>query len=271
MASGRLATSICVTTPPSVASFELINCVDSVTFTVSLNDPTSSAASTRARWPTSSVTSCEVFLKPLNSTSMRYWPGIRFTKRYDPVSVVCCCEATLVATLVIETVVPGMIAPPESLTVPVRVALSTCASTVRGTTSARSASTTRSRFMQFSCAGTDIRMLRVTRYCADRPMSITAWRQAGKFGAAAVLAAFALGTEPPLAAQAAADRAFTLKEEGEVVATIAAGCAGCDWGEAGREAAVLELSVDGTYSQHLILSRGEAPVPYRVMLGRLTA
>jgi len=102
-------------------------------------------------------------------------------------------------------------------------------------------------------------------------MSITAWQQAGKFGAAAVLAAFVLGTAPPLAAQAPADRAFTLKEDGEVVATIAAGCAGCDWGEAGREAAVLELSVDGTYSQHLILSRGEAPVPYRVMLGRLTA
>jgi len=102
-------------------------------------------------------------------------------------------------------------------------------------------------------------------------MSITAWQQAGKFGAAAVLAACVLGTAPPPAAQAPADRAFTLTEDGEVVATIAAGCAGCDWGEAGREAAVLELSVDGTYSQHLILSRGEAAVPYRVMLGRLTA
>jgi hypothetical protein len=67
------------------------------------------------------------------------------------------------------------------------------------------------------------------------------------------------------------DRAFTLTEEAEVVASITAGCARCDWGEAGREAAVLELSVDGTYSQHLILFRGETAVPYRVMLGRLSA
>jgi hypothetical protein len=102
-------------------------------------------------------------------------------------------------------------------------------------------------------------------------MSTTVSQHARKFALALALAAFLLGTEPPLAAQPPADRAFTLKEDGEVVATIAAGCARCDWGEAGREAAVLELSVDGTYSQHLILSRGEAPVPYRVMLGRLTA
>ena len=62
---------------------------------------------------------------------------------------------------------------------------------------------------------------------------------------------------------------FSFKRAGEVVAVIRAGCARCDWGETGREAAVLRLSVDGTYSQHLFLSRGEAPADYRVRLGTL--
>ena len=53
------------------------------------------------------------------------------------------------------------------------------------------------------------------------------------------------------------------------MAVIHAGCARCDWGEPGREAVGLRLSVDGTYSQHLFLSRGEAPVDYRVRLGTL--
>jgi len=48
-------------TAPSVASFELSICVVSVTLTVSLKDPTSSVESMRARWPTSSVTTCELF------------------------------------------------------------------------------------------------------------------------------------------------------------------------------------------------------------------
>jgi len=68
-----------------------------------------------------------------------------------------------------------------------------------------------------------------------------------------------------------ADRAFTLKQDAEVVASINAGCARCDWGSPGREAAVLELSLDGAYSQHLILTRGDTPAVYRVMLGRVSA
>jgi len=63
------------------------------------------------------------------------------------------------------------------------------------------------------------------------------------------------------------EQAFTVKRAGEAVATITAGCAGCDWAIEGREAAVLSISVDGTYSQHLLLTRGAAPAQYRVMLG----
>jgi hypothetical protein len=64
---------------------------------------------------------------------------------------------------------------------------------------------------------------------------------------------------------------FRLESPSEVVATLTAGCEGCDWGQAGREAAALTLSVDGKYSQHLLLARGAAPAEYRVALGGLAA
>jgi hypothetical protein len=67
------------------------------------------------------------------------------------------------------------------------------------------------------------------------------------------------------------EQTFELAGAGEVVATVRAGCASCSWGAAGREAAALRLSVDGAYSQHLLLARGEAPVDYRVTLGTLAA
>ena len=52
--------------------------------------------------------------------------------------------------------------------------------------------------------------------------------------------------------------AFTVAGEGgEAVATITAGCAQCDWGVEGREAVLLRIDVDGRYSQHLALTRGE--------------
>ena len=65
-------------------------------------------------------------------------------------------------------------------------------------------------------------------------------------------------------------RTFGVDRAGETVVRIRAGCARCDWGETGREAAVLRLSVDGAYSQHLFLSRGEEPAEYRVRLGTLS-
>ena len=64
-------------------------------------------------------------------------------------------------------------------------------------------------------------------------------------------------------------RTFSFDRAGEVVARIHAGCAKCDWGETGREAVALRLSVDGQYSQHVFLSRGEEAADYRVRLGTL--
>jgi hypothetical protein len=64
-------------------------------------------------------------------------------------------------------------------------------------------------------------------------------------------------------------RGFAAAAAGEAVATVRAGCAGCDWGETGREAAALRVSLDGKYSQHLLLVRGEAVTEYRIALGRV--
>jgi hypothetical protein len=67
------------------------------------------------------------------------------------------------------------------------------------------------------------------------------------------------------------EESFSLAAAAEVVATLRGSCAGCDWGRPGREAAALELRVDGRYSQHLLLVRGEPASEYRVALGRLAA
>src|SRR3954454_23551970 len=67
------------------------------------------------------------------------------------------------------------------------------------------------------------------------------------------------------------EQTFQLASGGEAVATGRAGCAGCAWGEPGREAAALRLSVDGMYSQHLLLARGEAAAEYRITLGTIAA
>ncbi len=64
------------------------------------------------------------------------------------------------------------------------------------------------------------------------------------------------------------ERVFRLDQPAEVVATVTAGCEGCDWGARGREAAVLSLALDGRYSQHLVLFRGEN-ADYRLLLGPL--
>ena len=64
---------------------------------------------------------------------------------------------------------------------------------------------------------------------------------------------------------------FEIARPSEAVAVLTAGCAGCSWAEKGREAAALVLSVDGRYSQHLLLGRGETPAEYRVALGPLAA
>jgi hypothetical protein len=76
--------------------------------------------------------------------------------------------------------------------------------------------------------------------------------------------------QAPRADGRAVDHRFTATSPGEAVATIAAGCAACDWSIEGREAVLLEIAVDGVYSQHLALTRGPAVVDYPVMLGALT-
>jgi len=66
-------------------------------------------------------------------------------------------------------------------------------------------------------------------------------------------------------------RGFIAAAPGEAIAIVVAGCARCDWGETGREAAALRVSVDGKYSQHILLARGAASAEYRVSLGTLAA
>ncbi len=72
-----------------------------------------------------------------------------------------------------------------------------------------------------------------------------------------------LAAAPPLH-----EHSFRLERAAEAVAVIRASCERCDWGEKGREAAVLALALDGGHSQHLVLTRG-AHGEYRVLLGAL--
>ena len=64
---------------------------------------------------------------------------------------------------------------------------------------------------------------------------------------------------------------FANSVPGEGVAVITASCERCDWGVEGREAAALRIVLDGRYSQHLLLVRGDRPSEYRVTLGRVGA
>jgi len=74
-----------------------------------------------------------------------------------------------------------------------------------------------------------------------------------------------------LAAAPLWDRELTVERPSQVAASVTARCGGCSWSSATRPGAVLILDVDGRYSQHLILSRGEGPVEYRVLVGGLAA
>lgn len=65
------------------------------------------------------------------------------------------------------------------------------------------------------------------------------------------------------------EESFSLADAAEVVVTLNAWCAGCDWGRPGHEAAGIELRLDGLYSQHVLLTRGERNAEYRAALGRL--
>jgi hypothetical protein len=71
----------------------------------------------------------------------------------------------------------------------------------------------------------------------------------------------------PISAADHAVRAFVADADGEAVAMVRAGCQRCDWGMEGRESVALTVSLDGQYSQHIQLVRGEAPADYRIVLG----
>lgn len=64
-------------------------------------------------------------------------------------------------------------------------------------------------------------------------------------------------------------RSFPIDHAGEARAIVSAACGRCDWGVDGREAVALRLTLDGKYSQHIVLARGEATT-YRITLGFLT-
>ncbi len=84
---------------------------------------------------------------------------------------------------------------------------------------------------------------------------------------AAVLLTALTGASAPMAASDRVVREFVAAEDGEAVALVRAGCERCDWGVAGRESVALTVSLDGQYSQHLQLVRGEAAADYRIVLG----
>lgn len=65
-------------------------------------------------------------------------------------------------------------------------------------------------------------------------------------------------------------RVFEAKQAGEAIAVVRATCERCDWGVEGREAAVLRVSFDGRYSQHVVLARGSGTWEYRLTLGAVT-
>jgi hypothetical protein len=87
-----------------------------------------------------------------------------------------------------------------------------------------------------------------------------------------LLLSLALAATPAAAAaEVLRTETFDVARPSEVVATLHAGCAGCSWAEKGREAAALVLTLDGRYSQHLFLARGEQPAEYQVALGAVDA
>src|SRR4051812_33405401 len=87
---------------------------------------------------------------------------------------------------------------------------------------------------------------------------------------AAVLMAALAATPAPIAAQDHVVREFVAESDGEAIAVVRAGCERCDWGAPGRESAALAVSIDGRYSQHLQLVRGQAAADYRIVLGPVT-
>jgi len=62
---------------------------------------------------------------------------------------------------------------------------------------------------------------------------------------------------------------FTTDRDGEVGLIVHASAPGSNWGQAGAEAVVLTLAVDGRYNQDVTLYLGATPHDYKVLLGPL--
>jgi hypothetical protein len=78
-----------------------------------------------------------------------------------------------------------------------------------------------------------------------------------------------LGWVTPVAAQDHFARGIMATNDGEAVVDVRAGCVRCDWGEPGRESVALKVSLEGKYSQHLQLVRGEPMADYWIALGHV--
>ncbi len=64
---------------------------------------------------------------------------------------------------------------------------------------------------------------------------------------------------------------FEISWPAEVVADLEMSSPGSDWGVEGREAALAELTLDGRFSQHVMLFAGAERYRYSILLGRLAS
>jgi hypothetical protein len=70
-----------------------------------------------------------------------------------------------------------------------------------------------------------------------------------------------------ISAQTLREHPFKVKAEAEVLLDLTAAAPHTTWAEAGSEAAVATVFVDGTYNQDIFLFAGARPFTYQVMLG----
>jgi len=62
---------------------------------------------------------------------------------------------------------------------------------------------------------------------------------------------------------------FEVQQRGEVIAELRMSSPGADWAQAGREASLASLTVDGARKQHVMVYGGPQPRSYAVFLGQL--
>ncbi len=75
---------------------------------------------------------------------------------------------------------------------------------------------------------------------------------------------------PPRATQVLFERSVRVDAESEVTADLRARAEGANWGEKGREAAVLQVFINERYHQDVILFAGDISFRYSLHLGRMS-